>query len=167
MAVEEPLKLQVLKALTAHLEGIKGPDWGDFDLTGCVFRGRNRFGDDVPETFISILEAPRTDPGREAGTNSEARNYDWPLLLQAWTKEDAVHPSDPIYMLEQEITLRLTMIIAVKGGNGFPRWPETYMLGGLVSSFGFGPGTVRPPTDGLSSKSFLYMPLRVGLATVV
>lgn len=167
MAVEDPLKLQVLKALTAHLEGIKGPDWGGFDLEGNVFRGRNRFGDDAPETFISILEAPRTDPGREAGTNLEARNYEWPLLLQAWTKEDAVHPSDPIYFLEREIIFRLAMLTMEKQGSGFPRYPEVYMLGGLVSSFGYGPGTVRPPTDGLSSKSFLYMPLRVGLATVV
>jgi hypothetical protein len=164
---EVPLKLQVLRALTTHLEGIVGEEWGGYVLTGCVFRGRNRFGDDTPETFLSILEAPRPDVGREGGENNASRAYEWLLLLQGWTLDDAVNPSDPCYFLQEQVERRLQMIVEMKMGSGRPKYPEVYMLGNLVTSFAYGPGVVRPPTDGLSSKAFLYIPLRVGLATTV
>lgn len=166
MPAEVPLKLQVLRALTAHLEGIVGPDWGDFDLTGKVFRGIDRFGDEAPETYLSILEAPRSDTGYEGGENKTNRSYEWPLLLQGWTKDDPLHPLDPIYYLDQEVTSRLSMISAVNHGSGLPKFKGTYMLGGLITSISYGPGVARPPTDGISSKAFLYMPLRLGLASV-
>ena len=167
MPAEVPLKLQVLKALTEHLQGIVGPDWGDFDLSASVFRGRNRFGENDPVTMLTILEAPRPDQGREGGENNASRSYEWSLLLQGWTTDDPVNPLDPCYYLQEQVERRLDMIVAVKPGSGFPRHPTAYMLGGLVSSFSHGPGVVRPPTDGLSSKAFLYMSLRGGLATVV
>lgn len=167
MPAEVPVKLQILRALCSHLEGIVGPDWGDFDLTGKVYRGRNRFGDDCPETFLSILEAPRPDGGREGGENKANKSGEWSLLLQGWTTDDPVNPSDPIYYLQAEVESRLSMIVDVNGHSGIPRFRDVYMLGNLVTSFSYGPGVVRPPTDGVSSKAFLYMPIRVGLATVV
>lgn len=162
----EPIKLTVLKALTAHLEGIVGPEWGDFNLQGCVFRGRARFGDNDPETFLSIIEAPRPDIGREAGENQASRSFEWPLLLQGWTKNDMLHPTDSSYYLLQEVERRLNMIIDVKGKSGFPVHKDIYMLGGLITHFSFGPGVVRQPTEGISSTAFLYLPLRVGMATI-
>lgn len=167
MPAEVPLKLQVLQALTTHLEGISGADWGDFDMDGNVFRGRTRFGDDAPATFLSILEAPRADAGRDAGENKASKSTDWLLLLQGWTVDDPVNPTDPIYYLQAQVEKRLEMIVKVKPHNGSPVYPDVYMLGNLVASFSFGPSVVRPPTEGLSSKAFLYMPLKVGLATVV
>lgn len=161
----DPLKLQVLKALTEHLEGIQGPDWGDFDLRGCVFRGRNRFGEDMPETFLSLLEAPRNDAGRETGEfGAEARSYEWPILLQGWTKDDPINPTDPVYHLQEVVERRLRMIIASHSGSGFPLYPEVWLLGRRITKFDCGPGIVRPPTDNLSSKAFLYLPIRIGLA---
>lgn len=167
----DPLKLQVLKALTTHLEGIQGEDYHGFDLRGCVFRGRNRFGDDEPETFLSILEAPRPDTGRLAGEYDSSRSWTWELLLQGWTEDDPLNPSDPVYLLEDAVTQRLNMIKAVHGNStggmpGSPRYPDVFMLGHLITAFDCGPGTVRPPTDNLSRKAFLYLPLRIGLATV-
>lgn len=167
MPAEVPLKLQVLRALTTHLEGIVGEEWGGFDLTGKVFRGRNRFGDDDPETMLTILEAPRPDLGREGGENNASRAYEWQLLLQGWTLDDPVNPLDPCYYLQEQVERRLEMIVKVKSGSGSPMYPEVFMLGRLVSTFSYGPGVIRPPTDGLSSKAFLYMPLRMGLATAV
>jgi hypothetical protein len=164
---EVPVRLQILRALCAHLEGIVGPDWGDFDLSGKVFRGVNRFGEESPETFLSILEAPRPDSGRQAGENEASRSAEWPLFLQGWTKDDPRNPSDPCYYLLDQIEHRLAMIVRVNGHSGLPVHPDVYLLGGLITSFQYGPGVVRPPTDGISSKTYLYMPLRVGLATVV
>lgn len=164
----DPIKLQVLKRLTEHLEGINGPDWGGFDLRGCVFRGRNRFGEDMPETFLSLLEAPRSDPGRESGQfGAEARSYDWPILLQGWTVDDPVNPSDPVYFLQEQVERRLSMIIQTDPNSGFARYPDTFLLGRLITKFDCGPGIVRPPTDNLSSKAFLYLPIRIGLASSV
>lgn len=159
----DPLKLSVLKALTTHLEGIQGDEWGGFNLEGCVFRGRNRFGDDVPETFISIMEAPRPDQGRDVGWLGEERAYGWELLLQAWTIDDTLNPTDPLYLLEYQITRRLHMIIDTNEMSGFPTYPEVYLLGNRITEFRCGPGVIRPPTDNLSSKSCLYLPLRLGL----
>lgn len=176
--MEEPIRLTVLKALTTHLEGIvhvapdpennvEGVDWGGFNLSGAVFRGRAVFGDNSPDTMLSILEAPRPDFPNYGGTNREAANETWQLLLQGWTVDDKLNPTDPAYHLMQVVELRLEQIIATKRGSGAPAYPSAYMLGNLISSFSFGPGVVRPPTEGVSSKAFFYMPLRVGLATVV
>ncbi len=163
-----PLKLQALRALTAHLEGIHGPDAGGFDLRGCVYRGRNQFGADAPKTFISILEAPRPDGGIRTGEQDETRSERWPLLLQGWLKEDddAEHPLDAIYYLLDQVERRLNRVIEENGRNGFPVYPAEFMLGLPLTGFGFGPGTVRPATDGISSKAFMYMPMWMGLATV-
>lgn len=167
MPAKVPLKLQVLQALTAHLEGIQGPEWGGFDLQGCVFRGRTRFGEDSPKTMLSILEAPRPDTGREGGELNASRHFEWPLLLQGWTEDDPVNPTDPIYYLAEQVERRLNMIVEVTKGMGTAKYPDIYLLGNRVTNFSHGPGVVRPPTDGISSKAFLYLPIRVGLATVV
>lgn len=166
----DPIKLQVLKRLTTHLEGIEwqDPQSDETTLEGRVFRGRTRFGENDPGTFLSILEAPRPDSGREGGENNSSKHYVWSLLLQGWTYDDEVNPSDPAYLLQEAVRLRLNMIMAERpGGMGGGLHPEIYRLGGLVTSFTQSPGVVRPPTDGISSKAFLYLPLQVGLATVV
>jgi hypothetical protein len=168
----------VLKALSLHLEGIKhvapdvdndieGVDWDGFDLQGKVFRGRAAFGKEAPETMLSILEAPRSDIPATAGMNTVAKSEEWMLLLQGWTKDDVLNPTDPVYALVDVVERRLSEIIVTRAHTGKPLYPASYMLGGLLSSFSYGPPMVRPPTEGLSPKAFFYMPLRAGLATVV
>ena len=154
-------RLQVLKALSAHLEAVST---SEFNLAGCVFRGRAFFGDDSPETMISILEAPRPDVPTYAGTNREASLEQWQLLLQGWTKDDIVNPTDPAYGLMDAVEQRLGRIIATSPNTGSPLYPDEYMLGNLIASFSFGPGVVRPPTEGPSGKAWFYLPVRVGLA---
>ena len=174
----DPIRLQILKALCAHLEtivhvapdpanGIVGEDWHGFNLAGKVFRGRTKFGDESPETMLSILESPRPDFPTTAGTNGVARSEEWPLLLQGWTVDDKQNPSDPVYFLMEAVETKLAEIVKLKKGSGFPAYPSAYMLGNRITSFSFGPGVVRPPTEGISAKAFLYMPLRVGVASVV
>lgn len=166
-----PIRLQVMRALTAHLEGINGPDAAGFDLRGAVYRGRNVFGTDVMEAhsaWLSILEGPRPDTVIRTGENNETRNEWWPLLLQGWIKEDddAEHPLDACYYLLDQVERRLNRILDMNGKSGFPTYPNEFLLGRLIQGFHFGPGTIRPPTDGISSKAFMYMPVRIGLASI-
>lgn len=166
----DPLKLQVLKALTAHIEGIDGTDDAHrgFDLRDCVFRGFNRHGEEAPPTLVNIIEAPRPDPGRTGGELDANRKWDWTLLLQAWTDKDIdlQNPTDVAYLLEDALLARLNMLIAMDSMMGMPKYPEVYLLGRLITELSCGPGVVRPPADNLTSKAVLYLPVRIGLATV-
>jgi hypothetical protein len=169
VAVEIPHRLQVLRALSALLETTSGEsEIQTFNFKNSVFRGRGRFGDEVGQSdYMSILEAPRPDVGREGGENEASRHSTWDLLLQAWSHDDPDNPLDPMYFVAAAIEQTLCKIVAVKPGSGRPVFPTDYMLGNLVTSFSYGPGVVRPPMDGISSRVFLYMPLRVGIAEVV
>lgn len=160
-------RLKVLKALTLHLQGIKGAGWEGFDLSTSVFRGRALFGTESPDTMVSILEAPRADNPLAGGVNLEAKSEEWSLMLMGTTTDDSSNPTDPVYALVDVVERRLGEIIATKRGSGMPANPTAYMLGGVVSSFSFGPPVVRPATEGISNKAFFYMPLRAGLVTVV
>lgn len=162
-------RLLALKALTVLLEStVLTPVAGivlPATLLGVVFRGRARFGDNDPTTMLSILESPRPGGADYAG-NSEARNESWQLLIQGWCPDDKVNPSDPVYSLLDDVERQLDRIVRSSGGTGFPKYSADYMLGNLVSDFRVSPGVVRPPTENVSSKSFFYLPVQVGLARI-
>lgn len=161
----DSVKLQVLKAFTALLEGITVVDGYNYTLTGNVFRGRSRFGEDDPETMVSILEAPR--PGGSTYTaEGEARADEWLLLFQGWCPDDKTNPSDPVYGLLDDVEKRLDRVMAISPGTGYPRFTEHYRLGGLIATMQVGQGVVRPPTENISSKSFFYLPVQVGIARI-
>lgn len=164
--MDDSYRLRVLKALTAHLKLIQHvegvADFAGFDLSNSVFRGRTQYGDESPKTMVSILEAPRPDGGITAGA-SEARVEQWQLLVQGWCPDDVENPTDPLYQMMQVVEMQMQKIIATNNVTGFPKDPVAYMLGKTISSFTFGPGVVRPPTEGVSSRSFFYLPVRVGL----
>lgn len=165
----DPQRLAVLKGLTALLETVV-PTAPTIDpplasMDGLVFRGRNRFGENDPATMLSILEAPRPD-GSLYTADNQARADDWLLLVQGWCPDDKTNPSDAVYFLMEDVELVLDRIIRTSPGTGYPKYPNDYMLGGLITRLQFGPGTVRPPTENISSKSFFYLPVRVGLARI-
>lgn len=161
-------RLSVMKAMTVLLEGTTVTPFTGItlpaNLNDLVYRGRSRFGDNDPPTMLALLEAPRPIGAQYAG-DSEARNETWLLLLQGWCPEDKKHPSDPIYSLLDDTEKRLDRITAISA-SGMPKYPEHYMLGGLISSFRVGQPVVRPPTPDVSSKCFFYVPLQVGLARI-
>lgn len=171
MAIES-YRLKILQALTAHLEGIKPSEGFSYDLQGAVFRGRATFGANDPETMLSLLEAPRPDIGTYFA-ESNFRVEEWPLLLQGWTKDDPANPTDPLYTLMAEVENRLAAITRVRGDDGKPVDAYAYLLRGALgqaqglTDFKFGPGVVRPATEGVSNKAFFYLPLQVGIARVV
>lgn len=156
-------RLAVLKALTDHLAATTVADGYNFDLVGAVFRGRGRFGDGDPDTMVSILENPRPDFGSFAAGGS-LRSEGWPLLIQGWTVDDKLNPSDPVYGLLDDVERRLGRLIAVSEHTGNPLYPSEYLLGRKITGLEITPGVVRPPTDGISSRCFFFLPLRVGLA---
>lgn len=169
-------RLTVLKRLTALLEttvvtpvaGITLPA----TLAGVVYRGKARFGDDSPETMLSILESPRPNGANYTDSN-QARNEDWSLLIQGWCPEDQAQPSDPIYSLLDDVERTLDRITRTSRDTGYPKYPNDYRLGtaldgegSLITDFRASPGVVRPPTENLSSKCFFYLPVSVGLARI-
>ncbi len=163
-------RLQVLKALTTLLEGTPlTPVVGitpalPATLAGLVFRGRAKYGENDPDTMLSILESPRPSGAQYAG-DGEARNEDWTLLVQGWCPDDKVHPSDPVYSLLEDVEQRLTRVIQCRTSDGMGKYPE-YMLGNLITRFQMSPPVVRPPSENLSSKSFFYIQVQVGLARI-
>lgn len=168
----DSLKLTTLKKLTEILQGIKHVDgdpendWDGFDLSKAVFRGRSVYGDNMPDTFLSILEAPRPAVENVAGHNGEATRQEWQLLLQGFVQDDKSNPLDPVYPLIEVVERRLAMVTAVNPHMGTPKYPSLYMLGNTVNSFTLGPSVARPPAEGVSSKAFFYMQLGIGLAKV-
>lgn len=169
-------RLTALKRLTALLEatqvtpvaGITLPD----TLAGLVFRGRGRFGDDSPATMLSILEAPRNGGGIYTA-GDDARKETWTLLVQGWCPEDHDNPSDPIYSLMDDVERQLDLVNRRSGNTGYPISPEHFLLGPgmnedkyLIDKFQVSPGTVRPPTENISSKCWFYIALQVGLARI-
>jgi len=158
-------RLNVLIALSDLLKTMTPANDWPYDLSVSVFRGRSKFGEDDPETMVSILEAPKPDYGLTAGESGGHRKEEWNLLLQGWCPEDHSNPTDPAHEMMWAVEQLLNKVIAVDGRNGNPKYPSTYMLGGLIASFAFGPGVVRPATEGISNRAFFYLPVRVGLVT--
>lgn len=164
-------RLQVLKALTAVLEAATlAPVTGitpalPATLSGVVFRGRARFGDNDPSTMLSILESPRP-AGAQYTDQNQARHESWLLLIQGWCPDDKDNPSDPIYSLLDDVEKQLDKVIRTSPGTGMPKFPNEYMLGGKITEFQVSPGVVRPPTENVSSRCFFYLPVQVGLARI-
>lgn len=174
----DSVKLTVLKRLTALLEGMSPSPVADVTpeapptMAGVVFRGRAVFGDSDPKWMLSILESPRPFTG-QFSADGQARRDLWPIFIQGWCPDDKKHPSDPIYSLLDDVERRLDRVVLRLPGTGNPKFIEDYFLGPaldgngyLITSFEVGPGVVRPPSDGISSKSFFYLPLQVGLARI-
>lgn len=156
-------QLDVLKHLTAHLEGITPANGYAHDLRGRVFRGRAVFGESDPVPMISILEAPRPNDGAPAGEEWLVRQEDWVLLLQGWAEDDRKNPSDPVYQIKAEVELRLSEIVKTKNGVGVS---PAFRLGGRITSLSIGPGLVRP-ADQISSRAYFLLPLVVGFTSDV
>ena len=150
------IKLQVLKALTAHLEGITKTNGYQHDLKGKVFRGRA-----VP--LLSILESPAPLDSFYADEQKTLRKDTLVLMVQGWAEDDTRNPTDPVYPLLADVQRRLSDIVSLDEGSNRPRWPGVYMLKGLISDMDIGQDAVRPAQEGVSAKAFFYMPIRITL----
>lgn len=170
-------KLKLLKALSAHLEGINptetllSPDTGEqvpygYDLRGKVFRGRTVFGDEVKVPFLAILEAPRQIDPNGGGEAALVQNEGWTILIQGFATDDAKHPSDPAYTLLAYVQERLSRITQEQpsGGRG-GAFPLSWRLGGLATEVRYQIPIVRPGKDDVSDTAYFYMPISLGVIT--
>jgi hypothetical protein len=158
-------QLDVLKALTAHLEGMTAVGGYGFDMTGRVFRGVALWGAELPLPALGIIEAPVPDERpRTAGHERAFRAEDWTILVQGWVEDNDVHPTDPAYELKAYVEKRLSEIVAVRETTGLPQFPTAYRLGGRINNLTIGPGVVRPAQEKVSAKAFFYLPLVLNIA---
>ena len=157
-------RLDILKAITKHLEGINPDNGYAYDFRDKVYRGRDRFGAEFVARMpiLSILEAKATDYGNFANEEQTVRLDDWVLLLQGWCSDDARNPTDPIYDIVAVVEQRLSQIIAMDE-KGQPEFPGVYRLKGLIATLTLAQPVVRPPEEGLSDTAFFFLPVRVGL----
>lgn len=160
----EPYRLVVMKRLTALLEEITVANGYHNDLYGKVYRGRLRFGDADPETVVSIVEAPRQPDVMYAG-NNDFYKTNFELLLQGFGKDDKFNPSDPLYYLLDDIERKIHELTALDVKTGNPL-STNYLLGGVLADVKHQGGIIRPPTDGVSNRCFLYWPITFIISNV-
>lgn len=158
-------QLDILKALTTHLEGMTVAGGYGFNMSGHVFRGVALWGAELPLPSLGIIEAPVPDERpRTAGHERAYRAEDWTILVQGWVEDDDVHPTDPAYELKAYVEKRLSEIVAINEKTGLPTFPLAYRLGGRINQLTIGPGVVRPAQEKVSAKAFFYLPLVLNIA---
>ena len=161
----DPKRLDILKKLTAHLQTITVANGYSHELATAVFRGRTVFDDQYPVPMLSILESPRALE-TIATSDFQARKDEWQLLVQGWVTDDQVNPTDPAYLLADDVEKCLTRLITTTNdGSGRDQYPAEYLLGRSIAAITFGPSIVRPPIEQVSSKAFFYLPVTLTLAT--
>jgi hypothetical protein len=161
--MNDSIQLTILKAMTTHLQGIVPANGYDFDMSISVRRGRLLYGDTDPLPLISIVEHLQGDISTAvAGEEGIDRSETWVLLVQGWTENHPLNPTDTAYALKAATEHRLAR--AIKRNNyGDPEFPNEYYFGlaslKVITGLTIGPGIVSPPRQGLSEKAFFYLPL--------
>ena len=159
MALQIPLRLRVLEALTATLEQAQyfyRDDAQTTSLAGKVFRGRVLFGDTDPLPMLSILEAPLMPEQIPSPPDSTDNAGGWDLLIQGFVDDDFENPTDPAHYLMAVTKQRLAY---EKARN---RNFAILGLGKHVTDISWGAGVVRPP-DEISAKAYFWLPVTLEL----
>ncbi len=161
-----PFKLLLLTALTDTLKKVPALvdfDPGDGTMMQRVFRGRPWFGDNDPDTMVSVLEG--TEPSAdvfEPQPDNTTGEYDWTILVQGFVKDDPIHPTDPAYYLMRAVRRVLAAEKRrLKPGRHTvdPFGASTFSPQGCgLVNISIGPGVVRPADD-VSSKAYFWMTL--------
>lgn len=120
----ESKRLTILKALTAHLEGMT-----EYDVAGKVWRGRTRPADESKQPFIIMFEMPPEDFQDHA--DQRTSSMPWYIGVQGYIVPDRVHPTDPAHNLMAAVKKRLGMLTDDGGASSMP---DEWMLGGLVEN---------------------------------
>lgn len=164
----DPFRLRVLQALTDHLKSITPANGFQSDLSDFiagdglssvrVFRGRDSFGESDELPFVSVLEDFRPDDQKLGGPGTTGGAGEWRLLIQGFVKDDPVHPTDPAYIMAADVIMALARLrkdrYDILGlGNATP----------CVHSVNFKQPVVRPADGEVSSTSFFFITLTLGL----
>lgn len=147
-----PFRLRVLRALTSLLEGVTPEAGYKHDLRGVVFRGRDTFGPEDPLPMISILEAPIPLETLISRNTNSASAGEWELLIQGFTPDDPLNPTDPGHHLMAEVKSVLAKEKQKDRGRNLLN------QGNRVMEIRIGQGSVRP-ADEASDKAFFWLTL--------
>lgn len=159
--ITNPLRLEVLKRMTAVLEEISTADGYVHDLDARVFRGRGLFGDETPLPALSILEAPIPLDQIPSAKDNGAQSGPWELVVQGWVADDRQNPTDPAQVLLADVKQRLAL---EKRKVDWDRPEEgIFGLGRFVTAMYIGPGVVRPPEE-ISSKAYFWLTITLDIA---
>lgn len=162
-----PLRLKIMKRLRDHLSQISIIDGYNNDLAGKVFYNRILLGEDVRGNApaVSVVEAPRPDIAVYAAENSTwSRNY-LTLLIQGTTLDDKTeNTADDAHYLCNDVERSLLRLIDVNPSTGRPKYPDEYLLGGIIAGVEIAPPVVRPPEAQVSSTAFFFLAVRLEIA---
>lgn len=173
-AIDNPLRLEVHKRLTALLESMDTADGYKIDLgsqaetafngnmEGRVFRGRTVFGDKDPLPMLSLLEVPIPLDQLSAPEDSGLSSGGWELMVQGFLRDDRENPTDPGHVLMADVK----QCLALESQKANYQGKDTNGILGLgrqVPKMVIGPGVVRPP-DEISAKAYFWLTITLELA---
>jgi hypothetical protein len=150
-----PFRLRVLRALTDRLSSISPATGYVNDLDEAVFRGRIAFGENDPDTMLSILEPPLPPEPIVTPQKGKEQISIWELLIQGFVPDDKEHPTDPAHILLADVRKMLTVI---RGED-----PDILGQSKRVREITLGSPIVRPP-DEISSSAYFYLPVQLKIS---
>lgn len=162
--MQVPLRLEILRRLSAALEEITPANGYQHDLTGRIYRGRDYFGDsDGPGPFVSILEVPIQPDTAPPPADGSVFRGPWELAVQGFVEDDKRNPTDPAHYLLADVKRKLVEIRASEMGRG-PLGPWGFDRGvSPVIGMQIGAGVVRPP-DEVSYTAYFWLTLTLEVA---
>lgn len=162
--MQVPLRLEILRRLSAALQEITPANGYQHDLSQQVYRGRDFFGEsDGPGPFVSILEVPIQPDTAPPPVDGTVYRGPWELVVQGFTTDDKRNPTDPAHYLMADVKRKLTEIKTADRGKGalgpwgFPRGVSP------VTGMQIGAGVVRPP-DEVSYTAYFWLTLTLEVA---
>lgn len=167
-----PLRLEILRAISAALKEVNPDNGYEFDLRDDehgrqrVVRGRLHIGDDEPLPMVSIVEpAMVPEPiSTERQPDNTARVGQWDLIIQGWAKDDPQNPTDIGYQLEAEVVQRLAREKARPDARpGSPNGRNFFGLGRKIENMTIGSPVVRP-NEHVSEQAVFYVVLTLIIA---
>lgn len=167
-----PLRLEILRAMSAALEEINPDNGYEFDLRpdahgrSRVVRGRLTIGDDEPIPMVSIVEPPMAiEPvSTKRQPDNQTRAGEWDLIIQGWAKDDPDNPTDVAYQLEAEVRRRLSQEMKRPDARrGSPHGKNYFGLGPKIYNMTIGTPVVRPNED-ISEQGAFYLVLTLEIA---
>lgn len=157
----ESLRLRIQKALTALLETVPEAHGSADLLTGKVFRGRALFGDDDPLPMIAILEDVDEKLQVPTPIGGKTSKFPWTLLIQGFTENDRLNPSDNaqelMALIRQRLVQERTKSQPAGPGNRDPK-DGPFGFGDNITDVRMSPGVVRP-ADEVNGKSYFWFKL--------
>ncbi len=155
--------LTVEKALSDIVERtVTTANGRDFDLTGVVYRGRQRYGHNEPCPMVSMLQAPNIDLDNDNVGTGTIRKSNKSYLIQGWADDDSVNPTDPAHALLAEVKRALSPILDMDHADYMLKSYNTDNSEiGLIEDINISTGLVRPPEMQVSEKAYFWLPVIV------